>query len=310
MSQKELTKKDFANLFGIMEADLPAGSLYLIDKGDWRYKEIKGEELEKVTSNFLERLDNREFSFVVKGDKARWDRGWGENLKNFKAANGQESTLSPKYIRAGLPMRLNGKFVRSVSPTFELDWFKVFQQWIFKEYFSKYNTIVELGCGSGINVATLAQMFPEKKIIGADWAVSSKNIVEEMHNIHGWNTDGRVFDFFKPDYSWQLEGDFAILTIGAMEQTGIDHDDVIDWILVKKPSLCVFIEPVLDWYDTHNSVDLLAIKAHKLRNFWQGFPKRLKKLELEGRVEIIKEKRSNFGSLVLEGYSQIIWRPL
>ena len=30
----------------------------------------------------------------------------------------------------------------------------------------------------------------------------------------------------------------------------------------------------------------------------------------EGRVEILKRKRSHFGSLYLEGYSQLIWRPV
>ena len=44
-------------------------------------------------------------------------------------------------------------------------------------------------------------MFPEKKIVGLDWAEPSCEIVNNMHRLRGWNTEGRQFDFYKPDYT-------------------------------------------------------------------------------------------------------------
>lgn len=310
MYDQELTVRDFADLFGAAASDLPPQCLDLISNGDWRYSVLQGEEKDAVFLDFEKRLENKDFSMVVSGDKSRWVRGWGENLDDFVASEGDTQALAPKYIRPHMPLRLNQQFVRGQAANLEMQWYKVFQQWLFREFLEPYDTIVELGCGSGINVALLAQMFPHKKIIGTDWAEPSRDIVESMRTLRGWNTEGRMFDFFDPDRAWDFPENAAVLTIGALEQTGTDHGRVIDFLLEKKPAICVFIEPIYDWYERDNPVDCLAIQAHELRGFWRGFPERLQALAAEGRAEIIKQKRSYFGSLVLEGYSQTIWRPL
>lgn len=58
--------------------------------------------------------------------------------------------------------------------------YKVFTYWLFQKYFEKVDAIYEFGCGSGINIAILAQMFPEKKIVGLDWAAASKKILDKL----------------------------------------------------------------------------------------------------------------------------------
>ena len=310
MTFKELTTEDFAELFGVSVAELPEQSLSIIAENDWRYQPLDSVDNNDTVLDFLKRLEHKDFSIVVEGDKKRWVKGWGENLDDFVKSNGEVDSLAPKYIRPNVPMRLNKQFIRSVSPNFELQWYKVFQQWLFRTYFEPYDTIIELGCGSGINVAELAKLFPEKKIIGTDWAEPSVEIVEQMRRLNNWNTEGKLFDFFNPDNEWDIPDNSVVFTVGALEQTGVSHNKVIDFLLEKKPALCVFIEPIYDWYDETNLVDYLAIKAHELRNFWRGFPERLKSLEDENKVQIIKQKRSDFGSLVLEGYSQNIWKPI
>ncbi len=308
-STETLTVDDFADLFGTSVDELPPACVQLIKDGDWQYTTLGKDDRDSVVVDFMDRLEKREFSIVIQGDKARWVRGWAENLDDFKKSKGTVEALAPKYIRQGVPMRLRGDFVREAAPGFELRWYKVFQEWLFTTYFGPYDTIFEFGCGSGINVARLAQMFPDKKIIGLDWAEPSCNIVEEMRRIHGWNVEGRLFDFFNPDASLEVPPNSAVLTVGALEQTGTAHPPFIDFLLAKRPELCVFVEPTYDWYDPSSLVDLLAIRAHELRNFWRGFQTRLDSLQALGQAEIIKRKRSFFGSLVLEGYSQTIWRP-
>lgn len=310
MQVKELTVQDFADLFGAEVSDLPKQCIDLINVGDWRYWELEGKEKDETVLDFMKRIDNQDFSIVNPGDKSRWIKGWEENLSLFKATNGEASVLDPKYMRPDMPMRLNQKFIRSFEPNFELQWYRVFQNWIFPKYVESFDTIIEFGCGSGLNIAYLAERAPKKKIIGTDWVKPSYDIVEEMRKIHGWNTEGRQFDFFSPDINWDMPENSVVLTVGALEQTGTNNDKFIDFLLEKKPALCVFIEPVYDWYDPNCLIDYLAIRAHETRNFWRGFHERLNDLERKGRAEIIKKKRSYFGSLQLEGYSQTIWRPL
>jgi hypothetical protein len=310
MDIRSLTLDDFAALFGHDKRTLPPTCLDMIETGDWRYQPIEGEELDEIVRDFLERVRQKNFSIVVADDKTRWVKGWAENRDDFVASKGDLGALAPKYIRANQPVRLFRRFVRPVEAQFELKWYRVFQEWLFRTYLTDCSTIFEFGSGSGINVGLLAQMFPEKKIVGLDWAEPACDIVNNMHRLRGWNTEGRVFDFFKPDDSLDIPPDSIVFTVGALEQTSTRHGPFIDFLLAKRPKLCVFIEPIYDWYDPANLADHLAIRAHDVRNFWKGFPSRLQQLANDGKVEIIKQKRADFGSLVLEGYSQTIWRPL
>jgi hypothetical protein len=73
----------------------------------------------------------------------------------------------------------------------------------------------------------------------------------------------------------------------------------MDFLKRTKPAGCFHIEPMVNWYDPAKLVDHTAIRIHKARGFWTGFAE-------EVRASM---HRTGFGSLLLEGYSQVIWNP-
>ena len=305
----DLDTEDFAQLFGTSVPELPDAAVRLIAAGDWRYRLLEKRERDAVVIKLLERIARSDFSKVVVEDRSRWVRGWGENLDAFQQSGGDVNALAPKYIRPRLPLRLRGEFIQAESDAFELNWVRVFQEWLFRTTLAPYDAIYEFGSGSGINVARLAEMYPGKKIVGLDWVEPSVRIVESMRTLKGWNVEGRLFDFFKPDASLQIPPNSAVLTVGALEQTGTRFSEFIEFLISRRPALCVFVEPVVEWYEPAGLPDWLAVQINNARNFWRGFPGMLDRLAAEGRVEIVKRKRAQFGSLLLEGYSQIIWKP-
>jgi hypothetical protein len=305
-----LSTEEIATLFGTTKDRLDAESLAHIAACDWDFEPLNHKERDATIVNLLERIENRKLTIVANEDKSRWDTGWGENLKAFQESNGDVDALIPKYIRPGEIIRLNGEFVRTSDPNFELNWFKIFSRWFFVTHLSSYDTIFEFGCGSGINVAKLAEMFPEKVIHGLDWAQPSVDIVESLRTLRGMRTQGTSFDFFHPSENFEFPPNSAVITIGAMEQTGTNWQAFLEFLLRKKPSRVHHIEPIFEWYNPSELVDYTALKAHEARNFWRGYPTRLLELEQTGKVKIHHSKRAHFGSLVLEGYSQLIWSPL
>ena len=305
-----LSVKDFADLFGTEPASLPPACLDLINKGNWAYAPFPQAERDQIILDFLRRIRDRQFSFVTEGDKARWIEGWGENLKGFKQTAGDLDALLPRYIRPNMPVRLNGDFVKTADPYFEKHWYEVFREWLFLTFFKGFDHIFEFGCGSGFNVARLAELYPKATVHGLDWAEPSVEIVENLRSVKSLKTFGHLFDFFKPDYSVEIPPNSAVVTVGALEQTGDNNTKFLDFLMAKRPALVVHVEPTYDWYDPNSLIDHLAITAHDLRNFWRGYHERLLKLKEQGKVEILKTKRANLGSLVLEGYSQTIWRPI
>lgn len=301
---------DLSRLLGHPQADIPHSCLDIFKQSDWRYKFIDGQALDDLVTELLERIRRKEFSIVVEGDKTRWLKGWGENLNDFVASKGDLDALAPKYVRPKMPVRLFRRLVQPVDPNFEANWRRVYQDFIFRTYFADASAIFEFGCGSGMHVGALAQMFPDKKVTGLDWAEPSVEIVENMRKLRGWNTQGRSFDFFNPDDSVDIPQGSVIMTFAALEQISDKPAAFIDFLLRKKPKRVVHLEPIYDWYDPANFIDHLAMRAHETRNFLRGLVGILHKLRDEGRVEILKEHRVEFGSLLHEGYSQLIWRPL
>jgi SAM-dependent methyltransferase len=306
---RSLEEPDFAALFGTTVEQLPAACRELIAAGNWAYAPITGADRDAVILDLLQRVEQRTLSSVANQDRSRWLTGWAEILQSFRQTEGAVEALWPKYLRPGLPVRLHKDFVRTDNPEFESRWYEVFRSWFFRTHLDGFDAIYEFGCGSGFNVAELARLFPGTAIHGLDWAEPAVEIVEDLRQRHGLNTHGRLFDFFHPDGSLELTANSAVLTIGALEQTGTEFQPFLDFVLACKPRLCCHIEPIVEWYDPASLVDHTAIRAHEVRNFWRGFPAALAALERQGRVRVHKTKRSGFGSLVLEGYSQLIWSP-
>lgn len=307
---QELTTGDFARLFDTTLKDIETNFGDKIAGKDFRYRIIEGVELDQVLENILKTIDSGELSLAGPEGKARWEKGWGENLHSLESCNFDVTQLVPKYIRKNQPVRLDQRYVMPVDSQFEFNWYTIFREWFFKTYLKDFDNIYEFGCGSGFNLVVLANLFPEKKLFGMDWASASMNIANKLSTVYGWKMEGRLFDFFAPDRSLKIAPNSAVITIGALEQTGKNFEEFLQYLLDSKPALCAHIEPICEWYDDKVPADQAAIRFHKARKYWEGFPQRLEALEREGKVEILKRKRSFFGSLFLEGYSQIIWKPI
>jgi hypothetical protein len=304
-----LELEDFVRLFGTTVHDIPEECKKLITQGDFRYQKLSSEDLAKLETEVQSRIESGQWSVAGSEGKARWEKGWGENLQNLIAQGGDVSQLVPKYIRPNQPVRLDQTYVQPADACFELNWYEIFRLWLFQSHFEPYDSIYEFGCGSGFNLVVLAKLFANKKLYGMDWAAPSRDIVNKLAEVHGWKMEGRLFDFFAPDPGLTISPNSVVFTIGALEQTGRNYESFLQYLLNQSPALCIHVEPICEWYDEQNKCDSLAILFHRKRKYWEGFPDRLRQLEAEGRIQILKMKRSYFGSLYIEGYSQIIWRP-
>jgi hypothetical protein len=310
MEWQRLGVPDFARLFGTLSSAMPEECQRLIAAGDFRFRRLTADERETVLADVLARIDSDRFDVAGPDRREKWERGWAENLQGLRGHDEDLAALVPKYIRPGQPVRLQQDYVMPLDARFELKWFEVFRQWLFRTYFETADVVYEFGCGSGFNLAELARLYPTKEYYGLDWAIASTQIVNELGERFGWRMRGVPFDFFAPDRSVKIRDNAVVFTVGALEQTGTNHDAFLDYLLEAEPALCVHVEPIVEWYEQGHPVDEAAIRFHRRRGYWSGFPARLRALENEGRVRILKTQRAHFGSLYIEGYSQLIWMPV
>ncbi|MCK4918251.1 MAG: hypothetical protein KAS02_00480 [Candidatus Pacebacteria bacterium] len=250
--------------------------------------------------------------FIVYAGEHRqkhWEKGWNENFKNL-SKNNKIDEIIPKYFKYDV-LRINQKFIKISSKSFEKNSLAVIINWLSDKYMRGAHSIYEFGCGTGHHLLNIREINPKANIWGLDWAKSSQKIIKKIaEQLSDSKLFAQQFDFFHPNKNLVLDKDSVIYTVAALEQTGSNFKPFIKYILKNKPKLCIHIEPITELLDETNLLDYLSIKYFEKRNYLSGFLDYLKELEKGKKIKIIKTQRTYMGSLFIDGYSVIIWKPL
>lgn len=306
---KRLNKHDFGEMFGVSSSSFSSQTLELINSTNFRYREIRGLELEQLILRILQRIDGDRQIVGAPERKTRWEDGWKENLDAFRETNFSEDSLVPRFIRHGQPLRLNQDYVSSEDPNFELNFVRALRSWLAFAYFAEMDEIHEFGCGTGFNLLAFSELLPERRYFGSDFVSSSVDLVNLIAREKGINLSGQLFDMKCPDYSYKMGPKSGVLTFGSIEQLAGDIDPMINFLLSQKHmEVCIHVEPAEELYDLNNLSDFLAYRFQSRRKYTSSLIGKLRDLELRGHVELLKVKRLFFGSLFMEGYNVVAWR--
>ncbi|OGZ27156.1 MAG: hypothetical protein A2365_00605 [Candidatus Nealsonbacteria bacterium RIFOXYB1_FULL_40_15] len=306
---REVSVEDFAESFGTTVEDIGQECREIIKQSDFKYRIIKGKERDDVFLSVLKKLETDRQVIGAPERTDQWEKGWNENLQEFLKSGGEIGKLIPKFIRPNQPIRFMGEYIMPSNSNFEHDYFSVFRCWLFTKYFKDFNDIYEFGAGSGFNLVPLAKMYPEKNIYGSDFVPSSPELINQIAKKFNLKIEGMLFDMRHPDESYKIKPGSAVFTAGTMEQLASDFEPFLQYLFKNPFSLCIHSEPIVEEYDENILFDYLAARFHRKRGYTEGLLPRLKELEKEGKIEILKIKRLFFGSLFMEGFTLIIWQP-
>jgi len=302
----KLTYRDFEHLWS---TSLLPIAINEINKMDYEYEALtQGEENELINEIHREILENK---FIKAGQdrKAAWEKGWDENLQNFRRTKNVDE-LVPKYFGKSNIARLGQRFIRSTSKNFDLNMLRVIQARVFSEYLVDAKDIYEFGCGTGHNLLFLRRFNLEASLVGLDWAKSSQEILLLLNKTQvNKNIFGRRFDYFSPDDNFKLEPSSAVLTIASLEQIGDKHKPFIDYLLKNRPSIVIHVEPFRDLLDDQDSIDLTSIEYMKQRNYIEGYCQEILDLQNSNRVRVHLFERTFIGSKYVDGYTILVWSP-
>lgn len=306
-----LSDLDFSLSFGTTKQDIHEKCGDLIKKYGLSFMYIENQKTrDALITKILKRIEADTQCIATPERKEVWQNGWQENLDAFIESNYNLNTLTPKFFRSNQPVRFRQQYVLPHKQEFELKFFCIFRQWLFKTYLSDVSKIYEFGCGTGFNLVALAKLFPSIYLWGSDFVQSSCDLVDKIAKAYQINLKGYLFDMIKPNIQFIIRENSAVFTIGAIEQLGGKFYDFIDYLIQNKPKIVIHCEPVLELYDTTILEDYLAYMFQKKRGYTIGLLPHLKKLENQGRIRIEKIQRLYFGSLFMEGYNLMVWRPL
>lgn len=260
-----------------------------------KYKLLNKKEQDQVIIQILETLLNPELPFSGAHRRQQWEKGWDENLKS--------GDVTPKYFGKYKVNRINQKFVIGNTKKFEQKMLYSIVDELAYRYMADAKDIYEFGCGTGHNLLRIQKINPKAKLHGFDWVKSSNNLVKKL----GFHAE--QFDFFEPNFSIGLQPDSVVYTVAALEQVGTRFEQFLKYLIRNKPKLVVHIEPIPELLDKTNLLDYLSIKYMEKRKYLNGYLDTLRILEKQGKIEILEARRSGIGSMFIDGYSILVWKP-
>jgi hypothetical protein len=277
---------------------------------DLRYEEITSEERDAYILDIVETLVNKSLPIAGENRLPDWEKGWKENLDEFKQTR-NINLLLPKYHHKYALAHWKQKIIKPLTLNLNYKLHRVITDWVIETYLSNVDNIYEFGCGPAYNLLNARKFNSKAHLVGLDWTKASQDIINEIvHMKIDNNIEGRNFDFYKPDYSLDIPDNSGVITIAALEQVGCNFGPFLDYLLDKKPSVCVHIEPIEELLNPENLIDKLSILYFWKRNYLCGFLTKLRELRDQGRIEIIREQRTYEGSYFIEGHSIVVWRAL
>lgn len=255
---------------------------------------------------------------VLKGDlvksgsqrKTEWNLGWGSNLENFKTTRDFQS-LGPGYFEKSKLLRLDRKWVSPISPNAEQNLLHLIVQTFAVIFLKSCSSIHEFGCGTGHNLIALRKVLPNTQLVGLDWVESSQLLVNEISaTLKDSMMTSKGFNFFEPDFTFDLPENSGVLTVAALEQTGENFIEFVNYLLAKRPSMVLNVEPIGELLDENDLLDFLSLEYFKKRNYLAGYLDYLRKLETQGKIQIVDTRRTFIGSMFIDGYSVCAWKPI
>ena len=282
----------------------------LVNDFNLEYNELTQEERDEVILNAINILNDDKLEYAGKHRLIKWENGWNENLELLKE-NKNPNVLIPKYFNKYNIARWRGKYVKAITDFFDYKLQAILVDIYLHKYVNNdYQNLFEFGCGPDYHLLRFREFNKDINLIGLDWATSSQQIIQEISKLGITDKiEGYNFDYFNPDYNIDIPNNTAIFTCASLEQVGENYKDFVDYIINKKPDLCINFEPLAEILDENSLVDKLSILYFEKRNYLKNYLTYLKQLETQGIIEIIKEQRLYGGSYFIEGYPIVIWKP-
>ena len=294
----KLTLKEILDLIGFDENDINKYCGDFFNSCDFSYEIISNtsDEFFEIVK-FLD-SDNRR---IDENNLLIWEKSWKRNLRSFD--------VIPGHYDKKFTYNLNGEFVRFNDQNAELNFIKFLSICLFTKYFNGTDNIYEFGSGSGFNLITLSDIFPDKKLFGLDFSKNAIKIVNKVSEMNKLKIESLYFDIINPDNLLKLKTNSAVFTVFSLEQVSNKFYDFILFLLKRKPKICIHIEPIVELLDENIFLDYLSKRFHIQRNYLNGLLPFLQILKKLNYIEILKVKRVKFKrALYTECINYIVWK--
>ena len=245
-------------------------------------------------------------------DQAIWEKGWQEVAEQITAAPTVDiETLKPQYYDHATPFRLFGDYVYPGTDFFEYYVGIAVRKLLIGRFLKDCNSLLELGCGTGLNLLLAADLFEDAALAGSDWTAATGDLLGALGRAKGRKIDAYHYNMLTGDGRERLRitPGTDILTVHALEQLGRRGRELLDYVLSCKPRRVLHLEPMAEFYDETVPFDEIALRYHRKRGYIEGLVPFIREKVVAGEIEVLGQHRVLLGNTYHEAYSYIAWKP-
>jgi hypothetical protein len=176
------------------------------------------------------------------------------------------------------------------------------------------STLVETGCGTGINLFFTHALAGISRFIGGEICSNAVALGNRICSDLSLPGDFSIYDYHDPESLCALVSgvseDYALLTCHSIEQIQVRESGFINTILAltHKPKVVIHIEPV-QWKDG-SFISRLCEKYATINRYNQDLGDLLAEKEAAGAISIVERRKRCFGISAFNPSSLIAWRPV
>jgi len=303
-----LSIHDFAPIFGPITPYV-AGN---IDRYAFDHRPATRLERDKAIMDMINAVYYSDLSVAGPARHHIWEKGWGENLSDFDPAKAGLELARPRYMNKHPIVRWQGDLYVPLSDDYEYNMLSLIQNWVFDKYLRTCSSVYEFGCGTGHNLFRVREVCPDAALVGLDWAESAVKFInlQSEAGAYGPPTSAHAerFDYFRPNPDLYIpKQGVGFITVASLEQTGMQWRGFMEFMLDKRPSICIHIEPIEEVLEPGVLLDHLSLEYFSKRGYLSGFLRNLG-AAYKHEAEIVEVKRTGIGSKFIEGYTVVVWR--
>lgn len=184
-------------------------------------------------------------------------------------------------------------------------------QQIFRRYAGDTNTLIELGCGSGRNLFSLALDKHWRKLVGYDLSPIGIEIVGAVKNQFGLtNVEAHQIDLLADEDTYPDLTGGTVFSFLCLEQLPGQASDVLRKVIARGAKRGIHIEPSLERFSNWSLRDLATISYIHRQDYQRTIVSSIEQLQREGLLNIVAIERPGFTPSYRNEPMLCVWEAL
>ena len=183
---------------------------------------------------------------------------------------------------------------------------------VVEEFLGDCNAFVELGSGAGSNVFQILDEFDQiTSAACGDISPNGVSCTRMVRDRFDLNVSCFVHDHYDPNPDLMKQCKNAIvLTCQSIEQLPRTPAVLLDQLEAACPKIVIHLEPVNEHNFSNNRLlNIMRRQYTEINDYNRDLLTVLKKMEANGKIELVMNEGNIFGSNVMNPLSIIAWRP-